>query len=112
MWFQFANNKKVGDKERSQLFYGFPALEWGPPNICRIAVDAATNIIEDPDQRSAHVISPEDIADTQEFVKNHIVGVDSTVPAYSSSCLMTNVFGTYMTFNCQGQELFFADTFL
>lgn len=98
MWFQFADNKKVGGEERSQLFYGFPALEWGPPNICRIAVDAATNIIDDPDQRTAHVISPEDIADTQEFVKNHIVGVDSTVPAYSSSCLMTNVFGTYMVF--------------
>lgn len=89
MWFQFADDKNG----RSQLFYGFPTLEWGPPNVCRIAVDAATRQITDPDERSASIISPEDIQDVQEFVKENIVGVDSTVPAYSLTCLMTNVFG-------------------
>ncbi|ETS85836.1 hypothetical protein PFICI_03861 [Pestalotiopsis fici W106-1] len=88
MWFQFAEDSYG----RSQLFYGFPPLDWGPPNICRIAVDAATRQITDPNQRSRNVVNPEDIHDTQEFIKEHVVGVDSTVPAYTLSCLMTNVF--------------------
>ncbi|KAK9774571.1 putative FAD/NAD(P)-binding domain-containing protein [Seiridium cardinale] len=88
MWFQFANDRHG----RSQLFYGFPSVEWGPPNVCRIAVDAATRQITDPDQRCGSVVNPEDIHDTQKFIKEHLVGVDFTTPAYTLSCLMTNVF--------------------
>ena len=94
MWFQFAPDKN----DRSQLFYGFPALEWGPPNLARIAVDAATRQIRDPKDRQTNVINPEDIKDTQEFIQQHVVGVDWTVPAFSLSCLQTNVFGKYHRF--------------
>lgn len=101
MWFQFAPNKEDPDekdpeekkKGRSQLFYGMPALPWGPPNVVRIAVDAATRRISDPDQRESSVFNPRDIKDTQEFVKNHTVGIDHTVPASTISCLQTNVYG-------------------
>lgn len=91
MWFQFAPDKNG----RSQLFYGFPTLPWGPPNITRIAVDAATSRISDPSERRTNVVNPDDIQDTQDFIKEHLVGVDSTVPALTSTCLQTNVFGVY-----------------
>jgi sarcosine oxidase/L-pipecolate oxidase len=78
---------------RSRLFYGFPTLPWGPPNVVRISVDAATRIITDPSQRQASVFDPQDIKDTQDFVRDHVVGVDATVPASTVSCLQTNVFG-------------------
>ncbi|OAA36229.1 amine oxidase (flavin-containing) [Cordyceps fumosorosea ARSEF 2679] len=88
MWFQFANDKHG----RSRLFYGFPTVEWGPPNVCRIAVDAATRQITDPNLRCGSVVNPEDIHDTQQFIKEHLVGVDYTTPAYTLSCLQTNTF--------------------
>jgi sarcosine oxidase/L-pipecolate oxidase len=88
MWFQFAPNKDG----RSQLFYGFPTVPWGPPNVARIAIDAATRRIKDPSERLASVVNPDDIRDAQDFVKNHVVGVDATVPAFTLSCLQTNVF--------------------
>ncbi|GKU08081.1 sarcosine oxidase [Fusarium langsethiae] len=58
----------------------------------RIAVDAATRTIKDPSERQTHVLNPEDIKDTQDFVRDHVVGVDPTVPASTVSCLQTNVF--------------------
>ncbi|KAI1214155.1 uncharacterized protein F4807DRAFT_406927 [Annulohypoxylon truncatum] len=88
MWYQFAPPK--GD--RSQLFYGFPTLPWGPPNVTRIAIDAATRRIKDPSNRLTNVVNPDDISDVQQFIKEHVVGVDSTVPASTTSCLQTNVF--------------------
>ena len=91
MWFHFAPDKGG----RSQLFYGFPTLPWGPPNVTRISVDAATARIKDPSERRTNVVNPEDVRDTQDFVKQHVVGVDSTVPAFTSTCLQTNVFGVY-----------------
>ena len=89
MWFQFAPDKNG----RSQLFYGFPTVPWGPPNVTRIAVDAATRRIKDPSERLTNVVNPDDIRDTQDFIRQHVVGVDSTVPAFTLSCLQTNVFG-------------------
>lgn len=91
MWFQFAPDKN----RRSQLFYGFPTLPWGPPNVARIAVDAATSRIIDPSERRTNVVNPEGIRDTQDFIQAHLVGVDPTVPAFTSTCLQTNVFGVY-----------------
>ncbi|KXX80595.1 Peroxisomal sarcosine oxidase [Madurella mycetomatis] len=89
MWFQFAPNDERG---RSRLFYGFPAVPWGPPNLARIAVDAATRRIKDPRDRSSSEINAQDIADTQAFVRDHVVGVDATAPVFNSTCLQTNVF--------------------
>lgn len=37
--------------------------------------------------------NPEDIRDTRDFLKGHVVGVDSTVPAFTGTRLQTNVFG-------------------
>lgn len=91
MWFQFAeDDEKTG---QSRLFYGFPAVPWGPPNLARIAVDTATRRIKDPSQRHTNVVDPEDVANVQKFIREHVKGVDDNVPAYSLSCLQTNVFG-------------------
>ncbi|KAK2596406.1 hypothetical protein N8I77_013297 [Diaporthe amygdali] len=100
MWFQFAPDKNG----RSQLFYGFPAVPWGPPNSTRIAVDAATSRIKDPSARRTNVVNPEDIRDTQDFIKDHLVGVDSTVPAFTGSCLQTNVFDNMFVLDYVPQE--------
>ncbi|KAF8421848.1 hypothetical protein EV426DRAFT_671832 [Tirmania nivea] len=107
MWFQFAKDlvpspSITSKKEtRSQLFYGFPALPCGPPNIARISVDDATLQITDPDHRHPTVISPDDIGNTQEFVKEHVIGVDGRQllspsqlcrPMFTHPCLIENMF--------------------
>lgn len=89
MWFQFANDKG----NESQLFYGFPPTPWGPQNLGRIAVDHATNVIKDPVERKTAEISSHDVKNVQDFINDRVVGVDSSVPAYSLTCLQTNVFG-------------------
>ena len=99
MWFQFAKNVETGidengkKKEKSQLFYGFPTLPWGPENVARISLDDATLQICDPRHRHPTEISPADIANTQEFVQKHTIGVDGTTPSYSLAALQTNVYG-------------------
>ncbi|OTA99142.1 hypothetical protein M426DRAFT_68352 [Hypoxylon sp. CI-4A] len=89
MWFQFAPDD---EEDNSKLFYGFPTLPWGPPNVARIAVDAAKRRILDPNDRQGSSVSSEDIRNVQDFVRDHIPGVDATVPASMLSCLQTNVF--------------------
>src|SRR6478609_49807 len=66
MWFQFLD-PTGGDPAKSNLFYGFPAVPWGPPNLARIAVDNAVNIITNPFDRK---ISPaaNDLQITADFV--------------------------------------------
>src|ERR1700758_2457321 len=44
MWFQFVDPS--GEPAQSNLFYGFPSVPWAPPNLVRIAVDDAVNIIK------------------------------------------------------------------
>lgn len=48
MWFLFAEDDEEG---HSQLFYGFPPLPWGPPDMARIALDAAKRVVGDPAHR-------------------------------------------------------------
>jgi sarcosine oxidase/L-pipecolate oxidase len=88
MWFQFLG-PTGGDPAQSNLFYGFPSVPWGPPNLCRIAVDNAVNVITDPEQRQ---IAPaaNDLAITADFVGKHCVGMD-TRPNFCGTCLQTNV---------------------
>ncbi|KYK56460.1 hypothetical protein DCS_03460 [Drechmeria coniospora] len=100
MWFQFAPDKQG----RSQLFYGFPTLPWGPPNVVRIAVDAASRRIKDPTERQTNVVNPDDVRDTQDFVREHVVGVDATVPASTLTCLQTNVFDNMFVLDFVPQE--------
>jgi sarcosine oxidase/L-pipecolate oxidase len=88
MWFQFLD-PTGGDPAKSNLFYGFPSVPWGPPNLARIAVDNAVNVIANPADRK---IAPaaNDLQITAEFVANHCVGVDPR-PNFSGACLQTNV---------------------
>ena len=88
MWFQFLGPEN-GDPAKSNLFYGFPTVPWGPPNLTRIAVDNAVNVITDPKDRK---ITPaaNDLEITAQFTKKHCVGVDD-FPNYAGTCLQTNV---------------------
>jgi sarcosine oxidase / L-pipecolate oxidase len=88
MWFQFLD-PTGGDAAQSNLFYGFPTVPWGPPNLARIAVDNAVNIISNPADRK---IAPaaNDLQITADFVARHCIGVDQC-PNYAGSCLQTNV---------------------
>ncbi|EIW74475.1 FAD/NAD(P)-binding domain-containing protein [Coniophora puteana RWD-64-598 SS2] len=92
MWFHFEGDSTYGGKPVSNLFYGFPAVPWSPPNMCRIAVDTATNVIADPDQRAYPVISPEDLENTRRWIHEHVLGVGPhPVPVFAGTCLQTNV---------------------
>lgn len=88
MWFQFLD-PTGGDPAKSNLLYGFPTVPWGPPNLARIAVDNAVNIISNPAQRT---IAPaaNDLQITADFVARHCVGTDDR-PNYAGTCLQTNV---------------------
>jgi len=88
MWFQFLGPTD-DDPAKSNLFYGFPTVPWGPPNITRIAVDNAVNVIRNPAERR---IAPaaNDLQITADFVTNHCIGVDDR-PNYCGTCLQTNV---------------------
>ena len=88
MWFQFLDPTD-GDPAKSNLFYGFPTVPWGPPNLARIAVDNAVNVITNPCERKI-VPSANDLQITADFVSKHLVGVDDR-PNYSGTCLQTNV---------------------
>lgn len=98
MWFQFAEDTKIersGHTPRtiSNLFYGFPSVPWGPPNLARISVDAATNVIKDPNDRAYSKISPEDLGNARNFCINHVRGVGpDPVPVLAGQCLQTNVY--------------------
>jgi len=92
MWFQFQEDSTVDGKHVSNLIYGFPVVPWGPPNVCRIAVDAATNVIRDPNERSYNVISPEDVETTRRWIIEHVRGLGPhPVPVFAGACLQTNV---------------------
>lgn len=88
MWFQFLGSTG-GDPAKSNLFYGFPSVPWGPPNVARIAVDNAVNIITNPKERQI-VPAANDLTITAAFVENHLIGVDQR-PNYCGTCLQTNV---------------------
>jgi sarcosine oxidase/L-pipecolate oxidase len=88
MWFQFKDNDN-NDSRASNLIYGFPALPWGTPNLCRIAVDNAVNVIKDPEMRG---LSPacNDLYRTQKFLEQHLPGIPLQ-PANSGTCLQANL---------------------
>jgi sarcosine oxidase/L-pipecolate oxidase len=87
MWFQFQD--PTDEPPRSNLFYGFPTVPWGPPNLSRIAVDDAVNVITDPHLRKM-APSEHDLAITSDFVRDHCMGVDAR-PNFSGTCLQANV---------------------
>jgi sarcosine oxidase / L-pipecolate oxidase len=88
MWFQFLD-PTGGDPAKSNLFYGFPTVPWGPPNLARIAVDNAVNVISNPADRKM-VPAANDLQITADFVARHCIGVDNR-PNYAGTCLQTNV---------------------
>jgi sarcosine oxidase/L-pipecolate oxidase len=88
MWFQFLDSSG-GDAAKSNLFYGFPTVPWGPPNLARIAVDNAVNVIANPAQRRIDPAA-NDLQITADFVARHCVGVDKR-PNFCGTCLQGNV---------------------
>lgn len=88
MWFQFAKNDN-SDRDTSNLFYGFPSVPWGPPNLARIAIDNAKRRITDPNDRLTNP-SAYDIDRTRQFIRNHTVGVND-LPSFAGTCLQTNL---------------------
>lgn len=88
MWFQFLGPTN-NDPSKSNLFYGFPTVPWGPPNLVRIAVDFATNVINTPAERKI-VPAANDLQITSDFVGAHCIGTDIR-PNYAGTCLQSNV---------------------
>jgi len=88
MWFQFQENTDA-DPTKSNLFYGFPSVPWSPPNLARIAVDNAENVISNPQERQI-VPSEKDLTITANFVEKHCNGIEPR-PNYCGTCLQTNV---------------------
>ncbi|PIZ05176.1 MAG: hypothetical protein COY58_00550 [Gammaproteobacteria bacterium CG_4_10_14_0_8_um_filter_38_16] len=84
MWFQFDEPRNG----HSNLFYGFPNVKFGRDNFVRFAVDWASHVFADPTERE---FAPRriDIQLTQDYVKQHIRGVDSA-PIDMASALMTH----------------------
>ncbi|PLB51611.1 DAO-domain-containing protein [Aspergillus steynii IBT 23096] len=74
------------------LFFGYPVLPWGPPDLARITVDTATRRISDPAQRNECGVSEGDIANTRDFVTRFMKGVNPSIPVFESVCLQGNVF--------------------
>jgi len=91
MWFQFLDNDPLDDKSASNFIYGFPALPWGPPNLCRIAVDNAVTVLTDPDDpRRGVVPNSTDVSRTIKFIKEHLPQVIPQ-PCLQNTCLQTNL---------------------
>lgn len=88
MWFQFAKEDN-DDWRESNLYYGFPQVPWGPPNMARIAVDNAVRRIQNPEQRKPLPVS-HCIDRTSKFIKEHAIGVNNQ-PTFSVTCLQTNL---------------------
>ena len=91
MWFQFAKNDSA-DPHTSNLFYGFPSVPWGPPNLARIAVDNAARRITDPDDRQTNP-SAYDIERTRTFIREHIRWV-STISHHLQVLVSKRIFLT------------------
>ncbi|OCH90039.1 FAD/NAD(P)-binding domain-containing protein [Obba rivulosa] len=92
MWFQFAQDTSA-TTPASNLFYGFPSVPWGPPNLARIAVDSATRTISDPSERSHSDIPSADLEHTRQWVRSHVRGCSADpVPVFAGVGLQTNVY--------------------
>ncbi|KAH6874191.1 hypothetical protein B0T10DRAFT_541211 [Thelonectria olida] len=79
------------ENKRPRVFYGMPALPWGPPDIVQVAVDTTTRDIEDLSTGQGRVSSPAETEDTQKFIRDHIIGVDHTIPTSTITCVKRNV---------------------
>lgn len=107
MWFQFAEDTVSASGENiSNLFYGFPSVPWNVPNLARIAVDTATQIILDPYDRSYSDIDSKDLENTRQFVLRHVVGAGpNPLPVFTGDCLQTNVFDNMFVLDLIPDEL-------
>ncbi|CAG8553044.1 8812_t:CDS:2, partial [Gigaspora rosea] len=86
MWFNFQD---ATPDSKSNLFYGFPEVSWGPENQTRIAVDYASRMIYDPNER--HIgVSEYEPQITSNWVEKHCIGVQKQ-PVFQGTCLMPNV---------------------
>ncbi|TDB84740.1 FAD-dependent oxidoreductase [Actinomadura sp. KC216] len=74
------------------LYYGFPPVPWGPPNLAKIGWESATQrihgteIAKNPADRVDLVPAKEDVQKTVKFIKEHCLGVEP-YPVYSGNCV-------------------------
>ncbi|WP_181785503.1 FAD-dependent oxidoreductase [Streptomyces phytophilus] len=100
MWVQFATEDE--ETGRSNLFYGFPSVPWGPDNMVKLGWEDATMnrlTLKELKQRRAEglgqVATTVDVGYASRFVKEHCVGIDPQ-PAFSGVCLHA-AFDDYMS---------------
>lgn len=85
MWFQFDRSYNG----YSDLFYGFPAVDFGRPGFVRVAVDWASHVFSNVDNR--HYAPPQiDLEIVRDFVQDRMVGLDSA-PVDTGRALMAHL---------------------
>lgn len=81
-WFVFQ------EPQLTNLFYGFPEVDYENPGYVRVAPDIPDTILYDVNKRTQGP-SPKSLALNDTWVKDHMVGLDGSQPAYKSSCLIS-----------------------
>lgn len=79
-WFAFQKPTETN------LFYGFPEVDWAHPGYIRVASDIPDRIIHDPADRSP-APSPKSLALTKAFVGDHMTGLEPSAD-FTSTCLI------------------------
>ncbi len=80
-WFVFQ------EPQNTNLFYGFPEVEWANPGYMRVAPDIPDRIITDPSQRDPNP-SEKSLQLNEDWVKDHMVGLSHN-SEFISTCLIT-----------------------
>ncbi|WMJ71896.1 FAD-dependent oxidoreductase [Cytophagaceae bacterium ABcell3] len=79
-WFVFQ------EPQDTNLFYGFPEVDWSNPGYIRVAPDIPDRVIIDPVDRTG-IPSQKSLRYNSDWVLKHMKGV-SDKPAYESTCLI------------------------
>lgn len=80
-WFAF----QQPNDENSNLYYGFPEMDWKYKNYIRVAPDYPFAIYDSPSERKKP--TSEDFKGTEEWVKNHMSDLDSNAK-FKSTCML------------------------
>ncbi|KAI5460638.1 hypothetical protein BGZ63DRAFT_387558 [Mariannaea sp. PMI_226] len=77
--------------KRPLVLYGMPPLPWGPPDIERVVVEG-TQTIDKPNTIQARGPISREIEDANKFIRDHITGIDDTIPPSTMSRSKPNLF--------------------
>ena len=80
-WFVFQ------EPQATNLFYGFPEVDWAHKGYIRVAPDIPDRIIKDPSQRNPYP-SEKSLKLNEAWVKNNMVGLSSK-SEFTATCLIT-----------------------